>query len=697
MATNSRKPRNSWPAGGPGRHGSGTYFPHIDGIRALAVLPVLLFHLAPGLCPGGFAGVDVFFVISGYLITGGILRDLKQDRFTVANFYHRRIRRIIPAYLFLIAGVYLAGCVIYYASPLILLGDSVSASTMFLANHFFRALGGDYFAPDLHLQPLLNLWSLSVEEQFYLFIPLACSVTWAFRPRLLPWMLGGLALLSLVAAAVAVALHRQVDAFYFLHFRAWELLAGALLAVAPAPVPDPEGGLGPGQRKSGLLGGLGVVLVLAPYALLASRTPFPGLAALPSVAGTALLIRQGHQGWISRGLSVRPLVTVGRISYSLYLWHWPIIVYWRYLVYNQVTAGDLAGMAALSCLMGYLSWRFVEQPVRLSAYWTRRRSFALAGAGMILLVALGTSTVAAKGWPSQLNPKANRVAYLPKPQLSFLEAKGLGALQGLGASVGHTFRTVQERNRDLAMDLDRYCQGGGDGEGPIGAAGRPRILLLGDSHAGSLRPGLDRLLKERGLAGYALSAAGRLLCDLRESRTQAVLRRLKGFPAGATVVLAQRWLYYTTSEAGPGPLDGQLEAFAQTVRGMGMTLLVVADVPNRDYDPWDIEPRLQQFQPRTFLPEWRDHRQPESVYLAMQGGINERLRAVCARTGAGFLPIQDQFKEAGGFLAFEQRGGNRVPLYRDAHHLSRDGSLRAARGVLERVLSPTCPAASPRP
>jgi peptidoglycan/LPS O-acetylase OafA/YrhL len=176
------------------------YFPHIDGIRALAVLPVMLFHILPPLCPGGFTGVDVFFVISGYLITGGILRDLKNARFTIRNFYHRRIRRIMPAYFALIAGVFVAGCGFYHAAPLIGLGDAVAAGTLFVANYHFWRLEGDYFGPNMHTQALLHLWSLSVEEQFYLFIPLLCAIIWKFQRRFVSPALALLAVLSLAGS-----------------------------------------------------------------------------------------------------------------------------------------------------------------------------------------------------------------------------------------------------------------------------------------------------------------------------------------------------------------------------------------------------------------------------------------------------------------------------------------------------------------
>ena len=458
----------------------GEYYPHIDGIRALAVLPVVLFHLMATFCPGGFAGVDVFFVISGYLITGGILRDLKNDRFTIRNFYHRRIRRIMPAYFVLIAGVFAAGCMLYYATPLILLGDAVVAGTLFLANLHFWMVTGDYFAPQVDSQALLHLWSLSIEEQFYLFIPLLCAVIWKFRPRLVRPVLALLAVASLSGAIITVMVGKQDNAFYFLHFRAWELLAGSLLATLPAistiPVApqlrkdaslatDIEPSIATRRREASaslerrhaLLATVGLLIVLISYAALSSKTPFPGAAALPPVLGTALLIRYGQNGLASRLLSCRPFVLTGKISYSLYLWHWPIIVFWRYAAYDHLFFYDYIGMVLLSLLLGYLSWRFVELPVRTSSAWTMRRSFVFAAAGVALMVSLGSACVHYRGWPTILHPEANEAAYRPPPRDPFVFARALGILRHLGSATGHDFPAAVEHEQVFQQQLSTYC------------------------------------------------------------------------------------------------------------------------------------------------------------------------------------------------------------------------------------------------
>ena len=390
-------------------------------------------------------GVDVFFVISGYLITGGILRDLENGRFTIRDFYHRRIRRIMPAYFVLIFGVFAAGCMLYYAAPLILLGDAVVAGTLFLANFHFWIVTADYFA-QVHSQALLHLWSLSIEEQFYLFMPLLSAILWKVRRRSVAPTLSVFALLSFSTAIWAVMNGKQNSAFYFLHFRAWELLAGSLLATLPAISGVPGAPLLPqskllakhiepanGHRKGGawaalekrrvLLAEVGLLMVLSSYVILSSRTPFPGAAALPPVLGTALLIRYGGTGPVSRLLACRPLVLVGKISYSLYLWHWPIIVFWRYAAYDQLASYDYIGMFLLSLLLGCLSWRFVELPVRTSSTWAMGRSFAFATAGIMLMVGLGTACVFCKGWPAILHVEANQAAPMPPPRDPFLFAR----------------------------------------------------------------------------------------------------------------------------------------------------------------------------------------------------------------------------------------------------------------------------------
>jgi peptidoglycan/LPS O-acetylase OafA/YrhL len=661
----------------------GKYFPHIDGIRALAVLPVVLFHILAALCPGGFAGVDVFFVISGYLITGGILRDLQKDRFTIRNFYYRRIRRIMPAYFAMIIGVFTAGCALYYAAPLMMLGDAVTAGTLFLANLHFRSMRGGYFAPQLHSQPLLHLWSLSVEEQFYLFIPLLCAIIWKFRRRLIAPALALLAVLSLIHAVRAVEAGQQNDAFYFLPFRAWELLAGSLLAMLPsvarqAPLSAPRRKIDKGKA---FFATAGLLMVLIPYAILSSKTPFPGAAALSPVIGTALLIRYGQGGWVSRLLSSRPLVATGKISYSLYLWHWPVTVFWRYATYDQLYVYDYIGMFLLSLVLGYLSWKLIELPVRTSPAWSMRRSFVFAAVGGVCMVILGSACVYFKGWPNILHSQANEWAGVPGPlqsrKMPFV-IRRIESATRLNFSSYH--KSLQKKE---ALVLTRG--GVEDGGSVIGALGSPRVFLMGDSHAGALRYGLDTVLREKNLAGYAVSCSSTAMFNMKLPAVQAALGKLDEFPQMSTVILAEQWLRYDKKkdESGHTELwDVQLEEFAQYIKSRGKTLLIVEDIPNHKYALNDIAARMEIIPSRKMEPEWQSFRQTDDEYSRTGGRVNTRLEEICRKTGAIPVPLYLAFKEDGNYVYFDKQNGKVVPLYRDDDHLSQAGSLRAAQFIL---------------
>lgn len=406
----------------------GTYFPHIDGIRALAVLPVVFFHILARLCPGGFAGVDVFFVISGYLIVGGILRDLDNGRFTLSGFYYRRIRRIMPAYFVMIAIVFCAGSIIYYSWPLRDLGEASLMGSLFSANLYFWKISGDYFSSGVQTNPLLHLWSLSVEEQFYMVIPLLCMVVWGIRKQLVAPVMASLAVISLIGAILAVRSGSQNNAFYLLHLRGWELLIGALLTMMrPLSQDTPRVG---DSRKHNLWCLSGLLLVALPYAMLSSTAPFPGITAIPSVIGTAILIRYGQTGFVHKLLSWGPVVGVGKISYSLYLWHWPVTVFWKYITYDQLYVWDYAGMLAVSLGLAYLSWRYVETPVRVSPIWTKPRTFTYATVSIISLVVMGTACVVNKGWPTILHTRANA-------NVAFLHMQKPGRLESFLCRPGH--------------------------------------------------------------------------------------------------------------------------------------------------------------------------------------------------------------------------------------------------------------------
>ncbi len=671
----------------------GDYFPHLDGIRALAVLPVVLFHILPGLSPGGFVGVDVFFVISGYLITGGILRDLANDRFSLRGFYHRRMRRILPAYFVLVAGVFAAGFILYYATPLKFLGDSVAASALFLANFYFWMLGGDYFAPQLHSQALLNLWSLSVEEQFYLFIPLLCAGIWKFSRRRLAPVLALLAVLSLVGAIRAVLIGKPSNAFFLLHFRAWELLAGALLAWlprvasmsrnhcphAPAAVTAAKAvPARPPKLVAALPAAVGLLLVLLPCITYSAQTPFPGAAALPPVLGAVLLIHYGPTGWASRLLTWPLLVQTGRMSYSLYLWHWPVVVFWRYATFDQLLGYDYVAMFLLSLLLAFLSWKFVELPFRSSGFWTRRRTFAFASAGITLLVALGTACVAAQGWPASLHPAANAMT-CDDPRRPFVAAASRLVLRHAGISLGDAWDSldIAERRQAFALAATKAA--------PTSVAPPPpAVFVMGDSHASVFLDGFDVVLGQHGLAAQCAGHTATIMFDLESQVCQDALRKLQQFPAIEKILLLQDWSYQLHQSPTPEVLYQHLEQFALHARGLHKSLYIATDNPVRDFSPADLAARMRIIKPRHPDAKW-DGRQSVSDYNRMQGNINQRLAELCRRTGAVLLPLHQALAKDGCFPAFADQHGTLIPLYRDDNHLSFYGSQMAAEFIFPRL------------
>ena len=371
----------------------------IDGLRALAVLPVILFHAGLPSLSGGFVGVDVFFVISGYLITTLLLKDLRAGRFSLIDFYERRARRILPA-LFLVLL-----CCLPFAWAWLVPADmrsfaqSLTAVTAFASNFLFWQTSS-YFDAQAELKPLLHTWSLAVEEQYYLFFPLLLLALRRWRTAALVALLLGIALLSLAWAELQVRSHPEAT-FYLLHTRAWELLIGALTAIwllHRGGVPPPSGG-----TQTAALIGLG----LLGFANLSfdRSTPFPSLWGLIPTLGTALIIAFAHpQSVAGRLLSWRPLVGVGLISYSAYLWHQPLFAFARHRSLETPGMPLMLGLALLSLLLAVASWRWVEQPWRDRSRFGRRQVFAMALVGSLLFAALGLAGHFMRGLHRPLDP-----------------------------------------------------------------------------------------------------------------------------------------------------------------------------------------------------------------------------------------------------------------------------------------------------
>ena len=649
----------------------GTYFSHIDGLRAFAILPVVFYHVMAKLCPGGFAGVDVFFVISGYLIVGGVLRDLDNMRFTLSGFYYRRIRRIIPAYTVMIAIVFCVGSIIYYSWPLRDLGEASLMGSLFSANLYYWRISGDYFASDIQSNPLLHIWSLSVEEQFYMVIPLLCMAVWRIRRQLVTPVIAVLAVVSLIGAITAVKSGNQNTAFYLLHLRGWELLVGALLnTIRPASQQVVKTGEG---KMHILLCLSGILLIVMPYALMSSATPFPGISVIPSVLGTAILIRYSNTGLTSKLLSWNPLVYIGKISYSLYLWHWPVIVFWKYITYNQLFFWDYIGMFIVSLLLAYLSWRYVETPVRVSTFWTKPRVFSTAAAVISLLVVVSTSCVVSKGWPTILHTKANA-------SVTFLNMHEPGRIESFICRPGRfswlKIKAFSERKNEVAAW--NFSGGFNFGEYNLGNTSEPDILLLGDSHSAVLRYGLDKVMSASGHSGYAISILGMGLFDLNDPDCRKVMDKLSGeFHSVKKVVIAEYWPKLFES----GDAYIKLEAFARVIAHMHRKLYIVTNVPVYANSPADIAARLSLIPPRKLNAEFLGYKYANQYNMDQQA-INIKLKQISLRTGAVIIPIHMAFKANDRYICRESKGGLFTPLYMDTNHLSPYGSNRAAKLIM---------------
>lgn len=367
------------------------YRPEIDGLRAVSVIGVVLFHLELG-CPGGFVGVDIFFVISGYLITGILLRQLGEDRFSLVDFWARRIRRIAPAAITMLVGTLLIGGFLQTPERYASLARSAMSHVVMASNCYFTRDQG-YFAEKSDFEPLLHTWSLSVEEQFYLIFPLVVCFVWKRAPQRLGLVLTSAALISFGWSWMEVVSDPK-SAFFLLPARGWELLAGALLATLPQKTMR--------SIYDEAWAGLGFVLVLAPMFFFDRQTTFPGPAALLPVLGAVLLIWTGGGTKIGKLLGWRVLVKVGLISYSLYLWHWPFVVFTREVVLELTLTWKISLLAA-SFLAGYLSWRWIEMPSRAGLLLaTRRRALLLGLTSAVALFTIAFSIKSSGGFPSRL-------------------------------------------------------------------------------------------------------------------------------------------------------------------------------------------------------------------------------------------------------------------------------------------------------
>lgn len=486
------------------------YRPGIDGMRAIAVLGVVLYHAGFG-PPGGFVGVDVFFVISGFLITSLLEDELaKTGRIDIAAFYARRIRRLLPALgIVLLATVLGAFAILSPYGELSAALRSVAASALFGANIFFQYTTGDYFGPNVNHLPLLHLWSLGVEEQYYLLWPVALLLARRLALRWRRVVFVACALASLAFAEWALYQGSQA-AFYAMPSRWWELSLGALVAWAPAP--------GTKARRWESLAGLLVISVAMSF----PAHHFPGTGALPAVLGAALLLHAStEEGGAWRLLASRPMVLIGQVSYPFYLWHWPLLALAAVAIPGEIPFPTRAALAGAAFLLAVGTWRWVERPVRGRALL---RQGKLVGATAVACAAMAILTFQLADATQQTPPRSDP-----------------------GSLAANDSPTNRQRCHNSSLNPPTMPD---EGACRLGRGDAPSVAIWGDSHALAFEPFAEVIAGRENATAIAYSRDGCApALGYDNGQRPQMAEWCRAFNAQAlsriesmdTVILASRW------------------------------------------------------------------------------------------------------------------------------------------------------------
>lgn len=651
----------------PGAHPA-HYRPDIDGLRAVAVFAVLVFHFG-GALSGGFVGVDVFFVISGFLITGILTREVEQGTFSLRKFWTRRLRRIAPASLVVTVVTLLTGLLILMPNDLVPLAKATIAQQTMLTNVYEWRNDG-YFATH-RPRPLLHMWSLAVEEQFYLFYPLLFIRLPMHRRGMVRAILWGAMLASLVLSVYATSYRAGMAGFFLLPFRAWELLLGGLAALE-----TPRRPLGASRANALALLGLGLIVV--PCIAYTEKIQFPGLAALPPCLGACFLIFAGthDRTLVGRILSSRLAVAIGLMSYSLYLWHWPLHVYARYVSWGPLSPGVIAMLYVASFVLAWLSWRWIETPFRNGM---RSIDFGealrIVVAAAIVLIVTSAAIQRGTGLPGRYPERAS--AYLRPTKNDRRDGK---------------FQTMEADRRpdNLVRTFD----------GVAAAPGAVDCLVWGDSHAVAALGLLGELFEEHGIRGawaarnafYPLlgtirstASSGRkpwlawaddVVARVRTDRIKNVIL-VSDWPSVAKATLEEGAFAEEKTSSGHSKLTRSLLHTCRTLNEAGATVWLVEPQPYQPADPirWLVwAATLGRPVPRGV---------DRVEYDRIQGPTLEAFAAV---TGGAEVRIEPSvavwFDAAGKSLI----GDEAYSFFGDGQHVSPEGMRRVYRGPYEAMV-----------
>ncbi|KQI71228.1 hypothetical protein AN191_13070 [Loktanella sp. 5RATIMAR09] len=623
------------------------------------------FHANESLLPGGFVGVDIFFVISGFLICRIIMQDLEAGDFSFWRFYERRARRILPALLVVVIFALCAGLLIYLPDDLKSLGEATVASSLFLSNFYFMN-EVQYFADPLENYSLLHLWSLAVEEQFYIVTPIVMILVYRFRAN---WVVSTLVLLTIASftAALYLVVTNPSGAFYMLTSRFWEMGIGAVLGICATR--DPKG------FTAQVASVLGSVLILGSIMLLSKGPPFPGLLAVPCVIGAALYIWAGPESICNRLLSYKLFVWIGLISYSVYLWHWPILSYAKYVTVIDLTLLQTTLAVIASFVAAVLSYRFIEQPFRKkSDFVTTARFLSVLGATLAAISLLGAVLTTGQGLPNRWHPdslSAMSVAGKVDPAVRF----GCRNVFVAALPNGNTC--------EVGAEKDSYD-----------------FIVWGDSHAGAMRAGFAQLALDTDTSGLVIykngcsSLLGRRNRNLpfRTNCNEHNLEVLKFLEMQHTrdVILVSRWLttdnisqFHTGNDVSfweavlKLPESGNLAASVQrtvaALEAQDKRVFWLKTVPGQ---PWHVPSAVAKSL------EWSrpvPSQLPRAGYEAVHAPIDKIFDSAGSAIA---IPTVDIFCEA--MLCNAQRDG--AVLYFDDNHVSHYGAILIA-SVIQQALA----------
>ena len=644
----------------------------IDGLRAIAVASVVLFHSGVSLFRGGFVGVDIFFVISGYLIGGIVYRDVAAGEFSFARFYARRLRRIMPALLVVVFSSCVAALLLLNPVEAKRFGISATSAIIGVSNLRFW-LANNYFAPDSRLDPMLMTWSLGVEEQFYLFAPAIILLLYRLNRSLVLPGIAGLVAISFAASSI-LSPRLPAFAFYLIPTRAWELGAGVMLALWE-------------QRRSSLLTGrwadaasiLGLVLSIGTIVLLPENVPFPGIAATLPVSATILLLAS-PSGLANRFvLSSGPMRLGGQLSYSWYLWHWPLDAFIRVCSPFGEPKQALLLAVPLSFCLAYLSYLFVEQPFRRSST-PLRPLFIRYATATAAVIAVPIALVASKGAPMRFKPETARAAF---------------ALERARSSNCVVSFEVQH------PDLPAGC-------GKDSATGRS-VAVVGDSHAGALGPGVISVAEAHGI-GYRIysKSSCRPLLGVSISRRdhpslvetcarymRSAFSRIAGDPSVRLVILSGLWgaLLVENEGEAPVPLDGRysgadrpsllrlgLTQAITSLQRAGKQVILAEDVPHWKFNPAEVV--IGAAMPLRAIAAGLDRstlagQAPVDLTDDYVPAANALVATVAGATGARLLPTYRRFCDQRS-CTFAVSGR---ALFIDRSHVNEEGANLAVRSL----------------